>query len=126
MWRVYNGIMKGFEQAGTPELWQGSELSGLPIDAPEVQGALALVAYRAAHGGRGINPVAWEQNDAATQSAALNEWVGEVDDKSSFAALYRMYVEKYPHKRIDLGDTEALTEILEALVVARTQLQEHQ
>ena len=117
--------MKGFERAEAPELRQGPESHGLPVDAPEVQGALALIAYRAAHGDRNINPVAWEQNDASTQSAALNEWVGKTDDKDSFAARYRTYVEKYPHQRINLGDTEALTEILEALVVAKTQLPEH-
>lgn len=96
-----------------------AELPGLPIDAPEVQGALALAAYRAAHGRQDIDTVDWERNDPATQSSALYEWIGKLNDKNSSASLYRAYAEKHPHKRIDIGDEEALKETLNAILAAK-------
>ena len=96
-----------------------AELPGLPIDAPEVQGALALAAYRASHDRQDINTADWEQNDPATQSSALYEWIGKLSDKNSSASLYRSYAERHPHKRIDIGDNETLKEVLSAILAAR-------
>lgn len=110
--------MRGLEQAGIPG-GQGAEMLGLPVDAPEVQGALALSAYRATHELRDINPADWEQNNAAIQSAAMSEWVGEPSDEDSLAESYRVYVEEHPHKRVDIRDDETLEEILLALAKRR-------
>ena len=102
---------------GGTEPGRRAEHFGLPIDAPAVQAALALSAYRAAHRHEDINPADWEQNDKDTQSAAMFEWTGGPNE-SSPAARYRAYVDAHPHERIDINDGEALEELLAALTAS--------
>ena len=97
------------------------EAPGLPIDAPEVQGALMLLEYRETHGKAEVDVAHWEQNDEATQLAAMGEWVGDPEDKYSFAALYRAYAEQHPQEHVDVSDDRVLRNILATLVAERSQ-----
>jgi len=106
-------MRRGFEHAGNAE--RGAELLGVPIETPEVQAALMLYAYRQAHHQSGIDTAHWEQNDEATQSAAVNEWVKDPNSKDTLAAAFRAYARTHPHKRINIEDDEELGELLAAV-----------
>lgn len=107
--------MEGFEQM------RSGERSGLPIDAPEVQGALMLLEYRELHSDAAVDIEHWEGNDEAIQSAAATEWIGDPDDKHSFAALYRTYAEQHPQEHINISDDRVLKRILATLVAEKSQ-----
>lgn len=104
--------MKGVEGTGAAGAGREAELSGTPIDAPKVQIALALAAYAKIRNRTDINPSNWEQNDEATQNAAMMEWVNADENRQSPSSRYRAYLEKYPHKRIDLTDKQSIEELL--------------
>jgi len=110
--------MKGVERFEGLGPQGGSEGFGMPIEAPEVQGALMLVAHRAAHKADPMPPVInledLEQN-AAVESAASDAWIEEADGTLSRAAAFRAYREKYPHRRIDTRNEDALEELLSEL-----------
>lgn len=110
--------MKGVERFEGLGPQGGSEGFGMPIEAPEVQGALMLVAHRAAHRADPMPPIInlddLEQN-AAVESAARDAWVEETDDTPSRASAFRAYSEKYPHRRIDARSEDALEELLSQL-----------
>ena len=106
--------MRSFEQGGEharPKV----EIRGLPIEAPEVQVALALFAYGEAHHQSSTQPAHWEENDEAIQSAAMGEWIGDPDEGNSLAALSRAYIEEHPLAHININDPDALRNILTIL-----------
>ena len=98
----------------------------MPIEAPEVQGALMLVAHRLAHKADStppsINLEDLEQN-AAVESAARDAWVEEADGTLSRAAAFRAYRDKYPHQRVDARSEDALEELLSELDNEREAMQ---
>jgi hypothetical protein len=102
------------EQAGGAEPGRNIEHFGVPIDAPEVQAALALAAYRVVHHREDVNPADWQENDEEVRTEAMFEWTGGPNDASP-AAQYRAYADAHPHERIDMNDREALEELLAAL-----------
>jgi hypothetical protein len=95
-----------------------SESSGHTLSAPEVQGALMLIAYRKAHEHDEqppkINLNDLEANDIDLQVAAMNAWIADGED-GSFAKRFRDYVDAHPHAHINERNEEALKELLEDL-----------
>ncbi len=109
--------MNRLERAGGTgsERGQPVEVSGLPIDMPQVQAALMLAAYGATHGRKNIDFFDWEKNEARTQAEAMREWVADPDDHTTYAARYRRYVGAHPGAHVDIADSEALAALLHAI-----------
>jgi hypothetical protein len=76
---------------------------GIPVTAPEVQIALARLAYEDAH----------PEHRGIETDIALMEWTRGVE--ANYAERYRTYVEQHPHKRIDLNDPTELVQVLKEL-----------
>lgn len=115
--------MRGHEQlSGGSESQRGFEAHSLPIQSPEVQAVLMLTAYQAAHSEQRVNLEDWEQNDASVQSAAMIEWVGDLEDKNSCAALFRAYVDDHPTDRINTHEECELTKLLAVVKGRRSKL----
>lgn len=106
--------MHGMEgtQSGRPET--------LPIENPGVQAALALEAYALKHGDERVDPAHWRENDESVFVVAMSEWVGDPDDKDTFAAHFRAYADEHPGEKIDVSDTVALDRVVASLRSYRT------
>jgi hypothetical protein len=89
------------EGLGRESTESGAQLPGMPIDAPAVQIALARHMYRSAH------PKAQMDTDSA-----LTAWT---QDPGTLAARYRQYVQQHPHERVNIGDEDALSQLLNTL-----------
>lgn len=105
--------MHGMEeiQSGRPET--------LPIENPGVQAALALEAYALKHGDERVDPAHWQENDESVFVVAMSEWIGDPDDKDTFAAHFRAYADEHPGEKIDVSDPARLDRVVEALKARR-------
>lgn len=92
---------------------------GVPIDSNEAQAALMLIAYREAHRADEHPPIIslsdLENGNSTVESAAGDEWIAEPDGEMSLSALYRAYIEKHPHQRINVQDEHVLQDIVDVL-----------
>lgn len=83
------GFGHSFERTDAQDLF--------PLNAPEVQFALAHAAFN------------------ASTDAAVESWVGDPDDPDSLAARFREYVKAHPDEKLNLKDPKALHEFLELI-----------
>ena len=103
--------MNNLERAGEMSSRRRLEHPGDAVDSPPVQAALMLFVYRAMHSLPDVDVTNAQRNSAEIQADAALEWIGDIHDPHSLAALYRSYVSSHPHERVDLqneGDLERL------------------
>ena len=98
--------MKGIEGAG-----KGKPL-GKSLDAPEVQAAAMLAAFKSAHHEANIDPAHPERTDPATFGAAAEEWIGDPDDPTTPAAKFRMFAQEHPDEHLGLNNRKKLRELI--------------
>lgn len=112
---------EGLEGLGSQ---RGSERFGLPIEAPPVQMALMLIAYREAHKNDEHPPVIdlvdLEHGNGAVEVAAGDEWVVTTERHPvSFAKVFHAYRTSHPHQVINTSDEQELASLLFELKTAR-------
>ncbi|MFI5260628.1 MAG: hypothetical protein ACHQU0_02445 [Candidatus Paceibacteria bacterium] len=117
--------MRGNEHIQATDLGRGAETVGFPIESPEVQEALMLLAYRDALKKKGdavgsseILLADPEKNALEVQAAAGANWVESLPDRGSLAAAFRAYAETHPYKRVHVGDEGELEELIAELGAA--------
>ncbi|HUX81146.1 MAG TPA: hypothetical protein VMV38_02405 [Candidatus Paceibacterota bacterium] len=110
-------MKNSFEHEGLRNQPWRPEQTGSSITSPEVQIALALLAYDEAHHTHSLYRPEEEHTPADTgPSSAMNEWIGgDPLHPNSYAVQYRSYVESHPHEYVDIHDPEALSKLLDAL-----------
>jgi hypothetical protein len=115
--------MRGHERIQVTEPGRGAETIGSPIESPEVQEALMLLAYRDELKKKGnesesneITIADPEKNTLEIQSAAGAFWVEpSLHGGDSFASSFRAYAEAHPYKRVHTGDEGELEDLITEL-----------